>query len=163
MQCFRIEIDGAGLPYDHIQLSVDTAYSDSRSVYFIHVKKLLDAYQRLSNLHLTPCDRWPIVQYEGLKAFLNPVVTKRTVHHPYMPRLAAHKSYESTEIGFLGRLFGIKPAVKKDVQIVFGNGRHRTYFAAFHGAEFIPFQVSEESAKALGHIIGMDAVKRAPS
>ena len=158
--CIRIELKSEDLAYSHVRLREDPVYSTEREIYLVNVQALVNTHKTNKGLTLPDCNEWTEDTYEYLKGFLDPELGDKDVNHPLMPRLIVNKVEGTSVPSLFKRLMGDRPKPWMKYEIVFGNGRHRTYFLEHAGAKLIPIQTSVDSARLLKEIIGKNNVKK---
>lgn len=158
--CISIELKMKGLGYSHVKLREDPIYSYEREIYLVNVQAIVDTHKTNKRFTLPDCKDWRKDRYEEIKGLLDPKLNRMDDKHPFMPRLTVNKHEVTSVPSFFKRLLGDIPKTWVEHEIVFGNGRHRTYFLEHTGAELIPVQTSVESARLLKEIIGKNNVKK---
>jgi len=158
--CIRVELKAEGLDYSHVRLREDPVYSGEREIYLVNAQALVKTHKTNKRLSLPDCIEWTVDTYEYIEGFLDPELDEMDIKHPLMPRIAVHKHEKNSVPSLFRRLFGDSPKTWVEYDIVFGNGRHRTYFLEHAGAELIPVQTSVESARLLEETIGKNNIQK---
>lgn len=155
--CIEAPLESSSAPFNHIKLREDSAYQD-REIYLVNASKLIASHKTANGFSLSDCSSWDIEKIEGIIRFLNPELKFRETVHPCMPRISVYEREIVERPTIIERLLGKKTRVHHVPEIVYGNGRHRSYIMEFLGASFIPVQISSESVAPLRKMLGADSV-----
>lgn len=155
--CIQVPLESSRAPFNHIRLREDPTYQD-REIYFLNASKLVASHKTAKGFSLGDCSSWDTDKIEGIIRFLNPELKFGETVHPFMPRLSVYERESVERPTIIERLLGKKTRVHNVPEIVYGNGRHRSYIMEYLGASFIPVQISSESVAHLRKLLGEDNV-----
>lgn len=159
--CIEVAVNNDKVPYPFLRLREDETYS-SRSIWMVPPECLLTLPNSNLEYPLNEISTWHVDEIQGVQEFLDPELDSQQFQsvHALMPRLTISSDIDTNTPSLVQRLFGHKTAEMEVITSTFGNGRHRTVFAAFAGVEYIPVQMTDESAYLLMNLIAPKTIHR---
>lgn len=151
MKLIKVELY-SNAPYSHTYLIEDYIYSEVRNVYMIarEAFELVIENQKPKDV----ISEYPDWDRKFKKSMVDEYRPSKESATPLMPRIIVCQDAVEVPLNLLGKLLNRRPKIQKEFSIYFGNGRHRFNFIRHFGAQAIPFQMSESSAKNLNELAG---------
>jgi hypothetical protein len=137
------------------------AYS-GRSIWLVPPECLLALPDSNLEYPLNEISTWHVDEVQAIQEFLNPELDSQQLQsvHALMPSLTISSDMDTITPSLIQRLFGHEAAEMEVITSTCGNGRHRAVFAAFAGVEYIPVQMSDESASILTRLLDSVSIRK---